>query len=187
VTQFHPSFPAIYSGPNSFRHDAEVATTWVATIYTGYSLTKNTEVFFDLESARGAGVRGALGLGGLGNLDAVTDHTASAAPYIGRAQLRQIIPLGSETEEATRSPLSLATALPAKRLEIRIGKMSLTDFFDLNSIGSDSHQQFLNYAIDNNAAYDVAAKFSRLYVWRASRVLSSRMGSALRNGFRAQR
>jgi hypothetical protein len=35
--------------------------------------------------------------------------------------------------------------------------MSLTDFFDLNSVGSDSHLQFLNYAIDNNAAYDIAA------------------------------
>jgi high affinity Mn2+ porin len=127
---------------------------------------QNTEIFFDVESARGAGVSGALGLGGLGNLDAVTDHTASAAPYVARAQLRQIIRLGSETEEATRSPLSLATVLPSKRLEIRIGKMSLTDFFDLNSIGSDSHQQFLNYAIDNNAAYDIAAN-SRGYTYGA--------------------
>lgn len=157
VTQFHPSFPALYSGPDSFRQNAEAATTWVGTIYTAYALTKNTEVFFDLESAHGAGVSGALGLGGLGDLDAVTDRSASAAPYIARAQLRHIIPLGGETVETIGSPLGLATALRSKRIEIRIGKMSLTDFFDLNSVGSDSHLQFLNYAIDNNAAYDIAA------------------------------
>jgi len=157
VTQFHPSFPALYSGPDSFRQNAEAAATWVGTIYTGYALTKNTEVFFDLESAHGAGVSGALGLGGLGDLDVVTDHSASAAPYIARAQVRHIISLGGEPVEAISSPLGLATSLPSKRIEIRIGKMSLTDFFDLNSVGSDSHLQFLNYAIDNNAAYDIAA------------------------------
>ena len=166
VTQAHPPFPALYSGPDSFREHAEAATTWVATIYTGYALAKNTEVFFDLESARGAGVSGALGLGGLGNLDAVTDRSASAAPYVARAQVRQIIPLGGESVAATRNPLGLATSVPSKRLEIRIGKMSLTDFFDLNSVGSDSHLQFLNYAIDNNAAYDIAAN-SRGYTYGA--------------------
>jgi len=157
VTQFHPSFPALYSGPASFRSNAEAATTWVGTIHSEYALAKNTEVFFDLESAHGAGVSGALGLGGLGDLDAVTDRSASAAPYIARAQLRHIIPLGGETVETIGSPLGVATTLRSKRIEIRVGKMSLTDFFDLNSVGSDSHLQFLNYAIDNNAAYDIAA------------------------------
>jgi len=44
--------------------------------------------------------------------------------------------------------------------------MSLTDFFDLNAVGSDSHLQFLNYSIDNNAAYDIAAN-SRGYTYAA--------------------
>jgi carbohydrate-selective porin OprB len=33
----------------------------------------------------------------------------------------------------------------------------LADFFDLNSFGSDSHLQFLNWTVDNNGAYDYAA------------------------------
>ena len=157
VNQSHPSFHASYSGPNSFRQGAEQATTGVATIYTGFRLGRNTEFILDLESARGAGVSGALGLGGLPNLDAVTDPTATAAPYVARALLRQTIAFTKKTEPATRNPLGLDPFLPATRLEIRVGKMSVTDFFDLNSIGSDSHLQFLNYAIDNNAAYDFAA------------------------------
>ena len=33
----------------------------------------------------------------------------------------------------------------------------MADFFDQNGIGSDSHYQFLNWAVDNNGAYDYAA------------------------------
>jgi high affinity Mn2+ porin len=164
VNQSYPSFPAAYSGPNSLRNNAEQATTWVATIYTGFAITSKTEFFFDVESARGVGVSGALGLGGLLNLDAVTEPNAPATPYIARAQIRQIIPLGLETEQATRNPLGLATSVPVKRLELRLGKMSATDFFDLNAVGNDSHLQFLNYALDNNAAYDFPAD-SRGYTY----------------------
>jgi hypothetical protein len=166
VTQFHPAFHASYSGPSSLQSDPEIAPTWVATIYTGYELSSTTEFFFDIESARGKGVSGALGLGGLGDLDAVTDGRATAAPYTARAMVRKIIPLSAQMVSEGRSPLGLAANLPARRLEVRVGKMSLTDFFDLNAVGSDSHLQFLNYSIDNNAAYDIPAN-SRGYTYAA--------------------
>src|SRR5436305_2907610 len=35
--------------------------------------------------------------------------------------------------------------------------MSTVDFFDNNSVGSDSHTQFMNWAAVNNGAYDYAA------------------------------
>ena len=44
-----------------------------------------------------------------------------------------------------------------RRVEFRIGKMTLPDFFDVNAIGSDSHLQFLNWTVDNNGAWDYAA------------------------------
>ncbi len=56
-----------------------------------------------------------------------------------------------------RGPLALATKVPLRRFEIRIGKMSLPDSFDINSVGSDSHLQFTNWTIDNNGAWDYAA------------------------------
>ena len=33
----------------------------------------------------------------------------------------------------------------------------MADFFDLNTYGTDSHLQFLNWTVDNNGAYDYAA------------------------------
>jgi hypothetical protein len=59
--------------------------------------------------------------------------------------------------EAERGPLSLATRVPVRRVELRIGKFGTADFFDNNAIGSDSHFQFMNWTIDNNGAYDYAA------------------------------
>jgi hypothetical protein len=56
-----------------------------------------------------------------------------------------------------RAPFDLATKVPARRLEIRVGKMSLPDQFDTNEVGSDSHLQFMNWTVDSNEAWDYAA------------------------------
>jgi carbohydrate-selective porin OprB len=42
--------------------------------------------------------------------------------------------------------------------------MSTADLFDINPSGSDSHMQFMNWAVDNNGAYDYAAD-TRGYTW----------------------
>ena len=62
IFQWHPSFDAAYSGRNSFRSTAEHATSNVATIFLGYQLTRNTEIFADAESAAGGGLSDALGI-----------------------------------------------------------------------------------------------------------------------------
>jgi high affinity Mn2+ porin len=157
VFQAHPSFPAAYSGPNSFQPQAQTATSMVYTIYTGLAITHTTEVFVDGESAGGHGLSTALGLGGFVNLDVVRNPYLGLTPYLARFIVRQIIPLSHDTISAERGPFALATTLPARRIEVRIGKFSMVDFFDANSAGSDSHLQFLNWTVDNNGVYDYAA------------------------------
>ena len=157
ITQWHPSFDAKYSGPNSFRSHAEVATSNIATLFTGFELTRTTEILMHFEAAAGGGLSDALGLAGFTNLDVVRNPTLGKVPYIARAMIRQIIPLSKETAEEERNPWNLATAVPVRRLELRFGKMGVNDFFDVNDIGSDSHLQFMNWTADNNGAYDYAA------------------------------
>lgn len=157
IFQWHPSFAAQYSGPNSFRTKAEHATSNVATLFLGLAATHTTELFVDFETADGGGVSDALGLAGFINVDVVRNPQLGPAPYLARAMVRQIIPLGTQTVEAERGPLALATSLPVRRLELRAGKFGMADFFDQNGIGSDSHYQFLNWTVDNNGAYDYAA------------------------------
>jgi high affinity Mn2+ porin len=160
ILQWHPTFQAKFSGPNSLTPGAQSATTHILTLYTGYELTHTTEVFADAEYATGGGIGTALGLAGYTNLDSVRTVQGialSKAPYLARLLLRQIIPLSKERVKAERDPLHLATSLPARRIEFRIGKFDLVDFFDLNSYGSDSRLQFLNWTVDDNGAYDYAA------------------------------
>jgi high affinity Mn2+ porin len=157
IFQWHPAFHATYSSAQSLRPEAEHASSRVLTLYTGYEITHSTELLFDLESAGGRGISDAFGLAGFTNLDVVRNPTLGSTPYIARAMLRQIIPLGRERVPGVRGPLGLAATLPARRLELRIGKFGMADFFDLNAVGSDSHLQFLNWTVDNNGGYDYAA------------------------------
>jgi carbohydrate-selective porin OprB len=76
----------------------------------------------------------------------------------------QVVALSSERKEANRGPLSLFTMLPEKRLEFRVGRFSMVDFFDVNGVGGDSHLQFMNWAVDQNAGYDFSAD-PRGYTW----------------------
>jgi high affinity Mn2+ porin len=157
IRQQHPAFDSKYSGPNSFVADKEHATSRVETLYTGFQITKKLEFLFDVESAGGAGLSNALGVAGFTNVDVVRNPTLGEAPYVSRVMLHYTFPLSAETTEATRNPLALASTVPVRRLEIRAGKMSTVDFFDLNSVGSDSHLQFMNWATVNNGAFDYAA------------------------------
>jgi high affinity Mn2+ porin len=157
ILQWHADFPAKYSGPNSLHAAGENATSQVYTLYLGYEVSPTTEVFLDFESAAGRGISDALGLAGFTNLDVVRNPALGATPYLARVLLRQIIPLSSDRVAATRDALHLATSLPARRVEFRIGKFTMPDFVDLNSWGTDSHLQFLNWTVDNNGAYDYAA------------------------------
>ena len=157
IFQYHPSFEASYSGPNSLASHAQDATSNVSTLFLGYELTDTTEVFADIEEASGGGLSDGLGLAGFTDLDVVRNPLLSKVPYLARAMIRQVIRLSSEDAEAERSPFALATRVPVRRLELRAGKLGLADFFDLNGVGSDSHLQFMNWTIDNNGAYDYAA------------------------------
>jgi high affinity Mn2+ porin len=111
----------------------------------------------DVQESGGHGIGEALGLAGITNLDVVRNTTLSKTPYVARLMWHQIIPLGNKNTGAERTPYSLFSELPERRLELRFGKFSMVDFFDLNSYGSDTNFQFMNWAVDNNGAYDYAA------------------------------
>ncbi len=157
ITQGHTTFDSPYSGPNSLAPDAQIVTSRVLTLYTGIRLTDTTDFFLDVEETGGNGIGQALGIAGFPNLDVVRNPTLSHAPYFARLFYHQMIPLSTEIMEAERGPLQLASVVPVRRIDIRFGKMSTVDWFDVNSVGSDSHLQFMNWAIDNSGAYDYAA------------------------------
>jgi len=157
IFQTHPSFPAAYSGENSLNPNYEKATSRVLTLYTGIRLNDSTEFLLDVEEAGGEALSTGLGLAGNTDLDIVRNPLLSNAPYLARGMIHKVFALSKDKVLNDRNVLSLFKELPRRRLEIRFGKFSMVDFFDQNSVGSDTHFQFTNWTVDNNGAYDYAA------------------------------
>src|ERR1700675_269225 len=157
IFQTHPYFHADYSGPNSLSTHYEKATSRVMTLYTGVRLNNSTEILVDIEEAGGQALSTGLGLAGNTDLDIVRNPSLSKAPYLGRAIIHKVFALSKDKVENQRTFLSLFDELPRRRLEIRFGKFSMPDFFDLNSVGTDTHFQFSNWSVDNNGTWDYAA------------------------------
>ena len=161
IGQVNDSFHSPYEGTNSFLPGVHPKVSFVGTFYTALQAIKNprlnTDLIGDAESSGGRGLSQALGLAGFTNLDVVRNPNLGSAPYLARGQIHQTIGLTSELTDADRTPLSLATKVPSRRFDFRIGKMTMPDLFDINPVGSDSHLQFTNWAVDNNGAWDYAA------------------------------
>ena len=181
IFQAHAPFHSPYEGDNSLVGRGEYKTSLIGTLYLGAQLVRNprfaTDFLLNFESAAGRGISQALGLAGFTNLDVVRNPTLGSKPYIARIQMHATIGLGGGITDSPRSPFSLATKLPIRRFDLRIGKMSLPDMLDLNSIGTDSHLQFMNWTIDNNGAWDYAAD-TRGYTYAAIAEYDDRVWSA---------
>jgi high affinity Mn2+ porin len=158
IFQAHNPFHSPYAGANSFQSRVETtALSRVLTLYTGIKLTRWTEFVFNAEEAGGKGLSEALGIAAFPNLDVVRNPSLGQGVYAARYFIHETFPLTADRVEEDPNPFYLQSSLPRRRIEFMMGKMGLVDFFDNNSVGSDSHLQFTNWAIDNNGAYDYAA------------------------------
>lgn len=171
IYQMHGNFHSPYQGPNSFTAPFQYKASEVGTLYLGYELNKNlryaTELIYDEENVGGRGLSQALGLAGFTNLDVVRNPNLSALPYTARVEFDQTIGFTGQTVPQERGPLTLATQVPLRRLDLRIGKFTLPDMVDVNAVLSDSHLQFMDWTVDNNGAWDYAAD-TRGYTYGAA-------------------
>ena len=156
------------------------------TLYTGVRLNNSTELLVDIEEAGGAALSPGFGLAGNTDLDIVRNPLLSKAPYLGRGMIHKVFALSKDKVENQRSCLSLFDELPRRRLEIRFGKFSMPDFFDVNSVGSDTHFQFINWTTDNNGAYDYAADTRGYTVGAHRRLRRPQLGIPFRRSPHAQ-
>ena len=161
IFQAHAPFHSPYEGTNSFLGRGEYKTSMIGTLYTGFELTKNpkyaTDAILDVETAAGRGDSEALGIAGFTNLDVVRNPSLGSKPYLARYEIHQVIGLSDNMVESTRTSFSLQPTLPERRIEMWVGRMSLPDLMDLNSVGTDSHLQFMNWSVDNTGSWDYAA------------------------------
>jgi high affinity Mn2+ porin len=161
VYQNVPGFHSPYQGPNSFATNDGKGRDFTHTygVYLGSQLTPTLQLYMDAELFRGDGVSNGTGLAGFVNGDVIRAGSSNLPkdPYVARLFFRYFLPLSSKTEKVERAMDQLAGNLPVCRWEVKIGKMTLTDDFDLNRYANNNRTQFLNYDFLYNTAWDYAA------------------------------
>jgi high affinity Mn2+ porin len=157
ATQWHPSFHAPYSGPNSLGSDAESATALVSTLYADARLWPGGELLFNPELSGGRGLSGTHGVAAFPS--GIVYRVGDPAPivYIARLALSQTFNLGGGRVTNEAGPNELAGTRDRDVLAISVGRLSVTDVFDGNRYASDPTERFFNWALFASGAWDYAA------------------------------
>jgi high affinity Mn2+ porin len=156
IGQHHGSFPALYSGPNSLPDHPESRVSLTATVFLAAHFGRWAFVV-NPEDAGGEGFGGVTGIAGFTNGEMPRVQKATPTLYLARAYASYTIPFGSETEHVEDGPNQVAGRQPVSRLTLTGGKFALTDYFDVNTYSNDPREQFMNWAIMYNGAWDYPA------------------------------
>ncbi len=159
IDQVHPDFHSPYEGSSSLKSHENDKISITSTIYIGWRIWNGGELYINPEIAGGAGLSGASGVAGA--LNGETYRIGSTAPELtipfARIYLQENIPLTDEMVAIPETPNQMAELQPAKRLTITLGKYSITDQFDANSVSHDPRSQFFNWSLMSAGAWDYPA------------------------------
>lgn len=152
-------FHSPYADVNSFKANGDEQISHSYGFYLGAQITPSLQAYLDTEMIRGAGISRATGLGGFTNGEVIRQGSVDLGenPYIARGYLRYVVPLDTETRIVRREMDHVPGQESVRRLEFRVGKLAVTDTFDLNRYANSARTQFMNWALSNNTAWDFAA------------------------------
>jgi hypothetical protein len=144
-------FSARYSGPQSLSNTGDVQGTHTYGVYLGARLDRSLQAYLDVELACGGAVGNAFGLAGVTNGDVLRQGSVELkqVPYVARLFFRYVVPLGPERDTAARATDRLPGAEPRSRVEIKVGKLAVTDDFDQNRYANSTRLQFMNWGLFN--------------------------------------
>lgn len=159
ISQYHGSFKSPYKGKNSLADTAEIAaTSMTSTLFLGRKLWKGAAVYFNPEISGGKGLSSAVGVAGALNGETYRVGNTAPAIFIARAYFQQQFPLGNTEYEQVRDDVNqVADLVPKDRITITAGKFAASDFYDDNAYSHDPRNQFLNWSLMGNGAWDYPA------------------------------
>lgn len=164
IGQYHGTFHSPYSDEFSLQDYPERDVSLTTTLFFGFRLDKNTQVYFDPEIAGGRGFSGVNGLANSSNGELPRVASATPKPYLARLYLTHDFALGKETEVVESDENQLAGERPVNRYTLIVGRFTVTDFFDNNRYSHDPRMQFMGWAVMYNGAWDYPADV-RGYTW----------------------
>jgi len=158
IEQGNSSFPAAYSGQNSFGPGSESEHTFSYSLFFGRKLWDNdTELFYDPEFFQGYGLSSTFGIAGFPNGEAVKAGFPNLHYNTSRLFIRHVFGFGGDKEKLDADQRQFADQEDVNRLVLSVGKVSANDFFDDNAYSHDPRSQFMNWALWESAAWDYPA------------------------------
>jgi hypothetical protein len=164
IWQYHGQFHAPYEGVNSLENYTERDASLTTTLFLGFRLGKNTQVYFDPEIAGGKGFSAVTGIANFTNGELPRVASATPKPYLARLYISHDFGFGDAKEKVESDANQLAGERPMTRYTISAGRFTVTDFFDNNRYTHDPRTQFMGWAIMYNGAWDYPAD-TRGYTW----------------------
>jgi high affinity Mn2+ porin len=181
VGDWHPSFPAQYSGGQSLDNHSATAETVDFDLFLGARLWRGAEFHVDGLFWQGFGFNHTLGIEAFPNAEAYKVGAEAGNVTPARVFLRQTIGLGGDQEPVADDALHLGGQQDVSRITLTVGQISVLDIFDQNSYAGDPTTQFLNWALVGNEAWDYPAN-SMGYITGVAAELNQRNWTA-RYGF----
>jgi high affinity Mn2+ porin len=161
VTQIHPNFHALYTGPLSLLPTHEAATSVTGTLFLDVRLWEcgpySGELVFNPELSGGTGFSGVDGIAGFPNGEITRVGIITPTPYFARLFLRQTWGFGGEQEKVEDEANVIAGQRDVDRITLVVGKLAATDLVDNNQYSHDPRTQFLNWSLMYNGAWDYPA------------------------------
>src|ERR1700685_4237117 len=133
IDQGHPAFNSPYEGPNSLDGASQAERTFSLSLFLGYRILADTEVYFDPEVFQGHGLSNTLGMAGFPNGEAVKAAFPNLHYNTSRLFLRHTFGLGGEKETIEDDPNKIAGSVDVDRITLTVGKLAASDCFDDNA------------------------------------------------------
>jgi high affinity Mn2+ porin len=157
IGQWHPSFPAQYSGAQSLNNQSASAETVDYDLFLGARLWQGAEFHVDGLFWQGFGFNHTLGIEAFPNAEAYKVGAQAGNVTPARVFIRQTFGLGGDQEPVADDALHLARQQDVSRITLTVGQISVLDIFDQNSYAGDVTSQFMNWALVGNEAWDYPA------------------------------
>ena len=164
IGDYHGTFTSPYSGPHSLQNYPEHDVSLTSTLYLGFRLPGDTQVYINPEIAGGRGFSGVNGVANAPNGELPRVASAAPKPYLARAYITHDFGFGSEREDFGSDANQLSGSRPMTRYSVTLGRFTVTDFFDNNRYSHDPRTQFMGWAAMYNGAWDYPADV-RGYTW----------------------
>ena len=157
VWLLQPAFRSPYRGRQSLSPAANGRETVDVTLYAGVRPWPGAEIWLNPEVDQGFGLSDTFGVAGYVSGEAYKVGKAEPYVVVQRGFLRQTIDLGGATEQLDPDLNQLRGTQTANRLVFTIGKYSVVDIFDTNKYAHDPRNDFFNWSIIDQGAFDYAA------------------------------